>query len=443
MILRVTFVLISYFLFAIIRKTHSVLQYHIWWRLNGLRKELAQARRSDSSIGNRRAHVLNIVWRFKIEPHSGAHVNDFLLRHSHFTSLEVILRNSVSLYAIDSEKATFIQTDEDIAVWKSQHGAFLTEAQYHHAKKIIIIYRDSYDAVVSVLNLKEEQPVKIVFIHNVPRSGGTLLLRTFECTNRCLTFCEPSIMDFLHLHWLSAESKESDWLVRAAIKMLCKPVQDMPNVDAYVIKARTCDAFHLTRILGSDNVRHVFIYRSVLASARSQYKFRYCSPFIYVRQKLMEISPSLSDNVTLFLVGYKRISTDNYIWQHIKHPLLYGIRYWMMLVAGFVTLRKNGFDIAGVLYDDLMADKKESVEEIFHYCALSKIYVNSAMNAFLIDSQENSRWSRETMKYLQAPPFTPSLITACNKISDILGICHVDENCRLEGVITGRGKLGM
>ncbi len=394
-------------------------------------------RAKNASDPSQAAHVLDIVWRNKIEPFYGAHVNDFLLHHNSFTSLSIILRDSVSLYAIDSEKATFVQTEEDVTVWRSKYGTFLSEAQYEHAKSVIIVYRNSFNALLSQLTSNEQRLPKVIFIHNVMRCGGTLLLRTFECTNKCVTFCEPSVIDTLNSYWLSVANEESDWLV---------PVQEMPTVDAYVIKARPSkdSAFHFTRILGKDVARHLFIYRKVLSSARSHYKLRYCSPYLYVKQKLVEISPTLSDAVSQFLTGYNRLSkedTSGDVWQHIKHPLLYGIRFWMMFVSEYVALRKKNFDIAGVLYEDLVSEKRKSVEEIFHYCELPDNCIQKAIDAFKMDSQENSRWNQKAVKQIDAPHFTTDLIEECNRICDGLGLPHVDGDCRLEGVITGKKRF--
>ena len=444
MMLKVIYVFISYSAFSLIRILHNAIQRQIWWRLNGVKA--GEERAKNSSDASQAAHVLDIVWRNKIEPFYGAHVDDFLLHHNSFTSLSIILRDSVTLYAIDSEKATFVQTGEDVTVWRSKYGTFLSEAQYLHAKRVIIIYRDSFNTLLSQLNSIEQQQPKIIFIHNVMRCGGTLLLRTFECTNKCVTFCEPSVIDTLNSYWLSVASEESDWLVRFTMRMICKPVQEMPTVDAYVIKARPSkdNAFHFTRILGGDVARHLFIYRKVSSSARSHYKLRYCSPYLYVKQKLVEISPKLSDAVSQFLTGYNRLSKEDAsgdVWQHIKHPLLYGIRFWMMFVSEYVTLRKKNFDIAGVLYEDFVSEKRKSVEEIFHYCELPENNIQNAMEAFKMDSQENSRWNQKAVKQIDAPHFTSDLIEECNKICDGLGLPHIDGDCRLEGVITGKKRF--
>ena len=442
MILRLVRILISYFLFAIIRMTHNALQHHIWWRLNGVRSELNRLRRLDGNA-SQTAHVLDIIWRNKLEPIFGPHLNDFILCHNRFTSLEIILQDSVSLYAVDGEKATFVQTEENVIVWKSQYGAFYTEAQYEHAQRVIVVYRESYNVILSLLNSMEKRQKKLIFIHYVPRSGGTLLLQMFECTNRCVTFCEPSIVDFFNANLLSKKSEESDWLVRCAIRMMCKPMQGMPIVDAYVFKIRPYDeqsAFHLTRIFRDDAiVRHLFIYRSVLLTARSHYKLGYGSPFVYMKQKLSEVSPSLCYVLSWYLTSYKQCFLGK--WQHIKHPLMFGIRFWLSSVSQFVALRKKNFDIAGILYDDLIADKWSALAEIFHYSSLPVSYVTDAISAFDTDSQENSRWSRAALKHIEAPKFTPKLIAECNNICKILSIPLVDEDCRLEGVITGNQRL--
>ena len=84
----------------------------------------------------------------------------------------------------------------------------------------------------------------------------------------------------------------------------------------------------------------------------------------------------------------------------------------------------------------MIADKRASLTEIFHNCSLPVSYVSDALSAFDSDSQKISRWSRAAVKNAEAPQFTSKLIAVCNKICVSLDIPHVDEDCKLEGVIT-------
>ena len=140
-----------------------------------------------------------------------------------------------------------------------------------------------------------------------------------------------------------------------------------------------------------------------MSTARSHYKLGYGSPFVYMKQRIMEISPSLSDLLSSYLSGCKKPSFGN--WQHIRHPLLYVIRFWLLSVAEFVALRNKHFDIADLLYDDLMAEKTTSLADISHYCLLPVSYVDNAMGAFETDSLENSRWSRAALKHVKPPVY--------------------------------------
>lgn len=133
------------FVFQIIRTTLTLLQRYVCWPLTGVTKQLAKAK------AEHRAHVLDIVWRYKVEPFWAAELGDFLLRHQHFADLHLICRDSVTLYSIDHEKAVFVETSDDVIVWKNRHGCFLSEAQYSNAKRVVVVYRGAFDDLLSAL----------------------------------------------------------------------------------------------------------------------------------------------------------------------------------------------------------------------------------------------------------------------------------------------------
>lgn len=86
---------------------------------------------------------------------------------------------------------------------------------------------------------------KYIFIHNIVRCGGTMMVQAFEYTDKCVTFCEPSVLDTVTDGWAAAARTgsrstldDSDRLARYTMRFLCKPVQNMPGVNTYAVKSK-------------------------------------------------------------------------------------------------------------------------------------------------------------------------------------------------------------
>ena len=424
----------KYFVFKLARAIFCFVQQQIWWPISGTNKELkTMANRNDH--GEPTAQVLDIIYRYKLEPALGGDVTDFILFHRHFTTLDIIKQDNVTLYAIDQDKATFVETDEKVTPWKSQHGSFFTEAQYNHARRVIIVYKKSFDFLSSQLSFSTRN-LQLVLISNVTRCGGSLLTQVFDHTNYCVTFNEPNVIDTISAAWLTSTSPEVDKLAVYAVNFLCKPVQKPSKVLAYVIKARpnpgTAKNFH--RLFGQ-SCKQMLMYRSLLDIAPSLSKLKYKTPFLRLVMTMSESSifTKTSDAIS------RKLTSNGYVPHfNVKHPYSVGIRLWFTAILEYLELRKINVDIVAVRYEDLIGDKEGSVRAIFRHCEIPEEYVFSSLKAFEKDAQEMSPISRRALSHISVPPFPDSLINFCNNLCEKYNLPLVNGECRIEGTITSK-----
>ena len=421
--------LIHQLFFSCVRLIYTFLQEQIYWRFTGTKQLVHRAKQSNADY-ERAAHVLNIEWRYNFEPAYANSIRDFLLSHHSFASPDVVLQDNVTLYSIDMEKAVFVKAANNVRVWERECGSFFSEMQYRYATRVIVIYSETVKRLLSKFSISVP---RLILISNIGRCGGTLLAQAFECTGRCVAFCEPSVIDALNANWASTKfsRQQCDRLAENAIKLLCKPVASSEPILAYVIKSRApnvalCE--HFDRVFGS-TCKQLFIYRSVLASAPSLYKLQYRSPLVKLVSLCEEI-PGFRYYVITQMAAGIQIPKLN-----IKGPLSLGICAWILWLCRFRKLRANNIAIIGVLFEDLTAKSEQVLTEIFKYCLIPTNTVKLAMRALQSDAQERSIFSIKALARFSAVSFTSDLINQCNKICASLDLPPIDGDCHIEGVI--------
>ena len=102
---------------------YAFVQEKLWWRINGINFLRENAIRCEDY--DRAAHVLKIAWRFNMQPSIKNSVSDFITVHHSFVCPDVVLRDNITLYYIDMNKAVFIQTDEHVRIWSKAVEVFI------------------------------------------------------------------------------------------------------------------------------------------------------------------------------------------------------------------------------------------------------------------------------------------------------------------------------
>ena len=416
-------------IFKCIRLVHWFIQEKVWWRINGTTALIDQAKKCVNY--SRAAHVLTIRWRYNIEPSFGNSISDFVLKSDNFVSPDIVFQDNVTLYYIDMDKAVFIETEKNIHVWQRECGTFYSDMQYHHAKRVVVIYKS---ALKELLKKLEENVPRLVIIAHVGRCGSTLLGQLFECTEKCVTFCEPSVIDSLNWYWSTTAMprEEVDELALTTVKLLCKPIIASGDVLAYVIKLKPLNFFineNFDRLF-KERCSHLFVYRNLLDSARSTLKIQHRLPNF----KLALLAEKIPGFFEFALRQKSPLSVIPAL--KFQHSLGLGIRVWFVWLQRYQELRRKNVLIAAVRYEDLISKSIYALKKIFDHCNIPTDTIQLAARAYEADAQKNSRLSMTSLAHFTVDQFPNELVKECNRICTSLDLPPVDGDCIIEGVIT-------
>ena len=179
----------KYFVYIALRKLYSAIQA-LWWILNGTYLSLYSSRQEKNY--HRSAQLLDIVFRYKMdvvgEP-SGP--GNFITTHAAFVSPSYVLQDNVTLYYVTAIEAIFVESPEEINVSHSDYGAFLRQAQFENARRIIKLPIAAFHKMAEEIG---DPTAQIVFVTNTARCGSTLLTQIFEETGECVGFSEPDVL---------------------------------------------------------------------------------------------------------------------------------------------------------------------------------------------------------------------------------------------------------
>lgn len=122
-------------------------------------------------------------------------------------------------------------------------------------------------------------------------------------------------------------------------------------------------------------------------------------------------------------------------------PLDDDLTFGVLVCAGSMHLyqdaRRRRVQVSAVRYEDLVANPTESCRRIIEYCGLPDELVDLAVRAFNVDSQRNTRLSRQSMRKYKEPAMRQETRNMLNeRVLGKLGLPLIGEDCLLDGTIT-------
>src|SRR5271157_2158750 len=92
-----------------------------------------------------------------------------------------------------------------------------------------------------------------------------------------------------------------------------------------------------------------------------------------------------------------------------------GILIWMVGVREYMVMRKSGFPVDAIRYEDLMKDTPGTMLIILKYCGLSADLLQPALKGLEVDSQRNTPISVAILKRHKDPVMTDRARRKFNK----------------------------
>ena len=177
--------------------------------------------------------------------------------------------------------------------------------------------------------------------------------------------------------------------------------------------------------------RLLFTYRDVVATAKSYYRMSMTRPFF----RLIMVLGYFSPDMTKMVVDAGGFNGSEYRLR-IDDELTFGVLMSGMFRRGYLDLRRRGFDVSAVRYEDLVARPLDMCRVILQFCHLPVSLAERAVEAFDVDSQRKSTMAKCVIGHLKEPELTPKRKNKLNELLKKFGVPLIGEPQIMEGTLS-------
>jgi len=122
----------------------------------------------------------------------------------------------------------------------------------------------------------------------------------------------------------------------------------------------------------------------------------------------------------------------------LEDDIDFGMVVWLAACREYINLRRSGFSIDAIRYEDLIDDPRNAAIAILEFCNLPVTLVDSALRGLEVDSQRNSPISKVILGRHSDCPMTESARRRFNVLLKKNKLPPVEGDGVLEGTITHR-----
>ena len=113
-----------------------------------------------------------------------------------------------------------------------------------------------------------------------------------------------------------------------------------------------------------------------------------------------------------------------------------GVLLCAVTTASYLDLRRRGFDVSALRYEDLVARPLDMCRVILEFCHLPVSLAEKAVKAFDTDAQKNSIVSRSVLRQFTEPQLTPDTQAKLNEMLKKYGMPLIGEPGIMEGTLS-------
>ena len=117
---------------------------------------------------------------------------------------------------------------------------------------------------------------------------------------------------------------------------------------------------------------------------------------------------------------------------------MFGVLHATLFITTYHDLRRRGFDISALRYEDLVAQPLDMCRVVLEFCHLPVSLAELAVKAFYVDSQANSPMPKSVIGHFKEPQLTEQSKVEINEILKKLGQPLIGEPGIIEGTLTCR-----
>jgi len=173
------------------------------------------------------------------------------------------------------------------------------------------------------------------------------------------------------------------------------------------------------------------MYRDVVTTAKSVYRMSMVLP----STRLGSLLGYLSGHMTKVIVDSMGHDGSDFCVR-LDNELSAGVLLYAVIAGSYLDLRRRGFDISALRYEDLVARPLDMCRVLLEYCHLSVSLAELAVKAFDVDSQRNSILAKSVIGHFKEPQLTRQTKTKLNELLMKHGIPLIGEPGIIEGTLS-------
>jgi len=150
--------------------------------------------------------------------------------------------------------------------------------------------------------------------------------------------------------------------------------------------------------------------------------------------RLICILGRLSGHLTQFMIDPTGRESDFRI--RLDDDLSLGVVMLAVNTKIYFEMRRRGFDVSALRYEDLVARPLDMCRVILEFCHLPVSLAELAVNALDVDSQRNSGIARSVIGHLKDPQLTPRNKAKLNELLRQFEMPLIGEPGVIEGTLT-------
>ena len=334
------------------------------------------------------ALLQRVLWRNKLFIVDQSLPRDFLTFPISNVHPNYVLKPNVSLYAITTREAVFVETPAGMDIYKSDVNPFLYMSQYRHCHRVVTMPIESMHKLASEMGRLSRD---VVWLSNIGRCGSTIIGQLFEDIPATLVISESDAI--INLSYLKLEGKltpeEYERLFISIVKIICKP---HPGTKRFCVKPRSCGMIHMGTISKLfPEIKQLFLYRNCLETVASFFDYtyydgtkrllRYCNDsdviswvVPYFRKRLHKYMAFIADRAGKPPSDMNMFETLAAMW------------------ASFICLAKevklNDQTLVLVKYEDLVSYQLETCKHIFRETRINLSEIENAVARLRMHSQK-------------------------------------------------------
>ena len=170
-----------------------------------------------------------------------------------------------------------------------------------------------------------------------------------------------------------------------------------------------------------------------MTTAKSLYRASKVVPLM----RLSFLSGHYSSRVSEILVEAHAVSADRSdLCMRLDNDLMPGVLIAATTTSSYLELRRRGFEISALRYEDLVARPLEMCRVVLEYCHLPVSLAEMAVKAFDVDSHRNAIMAESAIGRFKEPQLTPEMKTKLNELLKKCGMPLIGEQDIIEGTLS-------